>query len=68
MTAKFQKPVEGSRKRKVFDAFQQQGRDEAFKLGKRLRLAESSVRTWLGTWTRNGVKPRRKSTLKLEAA
>ena len=43
---------EGSRKRKVFDAFKNKGREEAIKYGGSLKLKPSTLATWTRAWSR----------------
>lgn len=50
-------PREGSRKRRVYDALQSQGVDEALRIGlETLGLKEASVRAWLKSWTKGELK------------
>jgi hypothetical protein len=55
---------EGSRKGKVHALYDKQGQDAAWTLGLKLKLKESTLRTWLGTWNRGAVKPKPKANRK----
>jgi hypothetical protein len=46
VSAKFVKPTEGSRKRRVFDAFELEGEANAHVLGRRLKVSPASVGAW----------------------
>ena len=45
-----------SRKARVKELFNEQGAEEAFTLGKRLKLKESTLHSWIGTWRREAAK------------
>jgi hypothetical protein len=45
-------PKEGSRKRQVYDVLKKDGHDAAVKLGEKLGLSNSTVKSWLGTWSK----------------
>ncbi len=67
MTAK-QAPrhKEGSRKQKVHDLFDKQGQDAAWTLGLKLKLAQSTLRSWFATWRRES-QPMKKRPAKKAA-
>ena len=41
---------EGSRKQKVHELFESEGEAPAFTLGRRLKLKDSTLRTWFSRW------------------
>ena len=45
-----------SRKARVKELFSEQGPEEAFVLGKRLKLKASTLHSWLGSWRREAAK------------
>ena len=47
--------VEGSRKGKVHDLFDQQGPEAAWTLGLKLKLQQSTLRSWFGQWRRENA-------------
>ena len=47
-------PRSNSRRQKVHQIFDAQGDAAAIVLGKRLKLADSSVRTWISKWCGSG--------------
>lgn len=49
------KPAKTSRKQRIRELYSQQGAEEAFTLGKRLKLKESTLHSWLGTWRREAA-------------
>lgn len=57
---------EGSRKAKVRALFDKQGEDAAWTLGLKLKLAQSTLRSWLATWRREG-QPMKKRPAKKTA-
>jgi hypothetical protein len=48
-------PREGSRKAAIYHHFTLKGEDAAIKLGDELRLSASTVRSWIGSWRKQGV-------------
>ena len=48
--------TEGSRKQKVRQLFDFQGDAAAFTLGRKLKLADSSLRTWFSKWRKADVE------------
>jgi hypothetical protein len=50
--------IEGSRKSKVHALFDKQGQDAAWTLGKKLGLAEASLRSWFSAWRREAAQPK----------
>jgi hypothetical protein len=54
--------VEGSRKGKVHELFDEQGPEVAWTLGLKLKLREGTLRTWFGQWKRveDKAKPKAK--------
>lgn len=42
--------MEGRRKRKVHDLYNKQGAESAWVLGIKLKLKESTLRSWFTTW------------------
>ena len=46
----------GSRKGKVHELFDKQGSEAAWTLGLKLKLKQSTLRTWLAYWNRNKAK------------
>lgn len=51
--------IEGSRKGKVHALFDKQGAEAAWTLGLKLKLKQSTLRSWFGTWHRaaHATKP-----------
>jgi hypothetical protein len=47
------RPREGSRKEKVYDVYHQTTKEAAITYGLSLGLKESSIRSWISTWTKN---------------
>ena len=47
-------PREGSRKRQVFDQYIEHGADKAELFGLTLGLAPGTIRSWIGTWSKDG--------------
>jgi hypothetical protein len=47
-------PREGSRKRQVFDQYVAQGADKAEVFGLTLGLKSGTIRSWIGTWSKDG--------------
>jgi hypothetical protein len=45
-----------SRKARVRELYFEQGAEEAFTLGKRLKLKESTLHSWIGYWRREAAK------------
>lgn len=45
-----------SRKARVRELYKEQGAEEAFTLGKRLKLKDSTLHSWFGTWRRKAAK------------
>jgi hypothetical protein len=45
-----------SRKARVRELYREQGAEEAFTLGKRLKLKESTLHSWIGHWRREAAK------------
>ena len=62
----FAPPREGSRKRRVFDLWQK-APDQAFTLGKKLKLQETTLHSWFGHWRRMCVAKVKKGTAKKSA-
>lgn len=52
---------EGSRKGKVHALFDAQGIEAAWVLGRKLKLKDTTLRTWLSFWSRSQVKKKGKS-------
>jgi hypothetical protein len=48
--AGYKNHVEGSRKGKVHELYDKQGADAAWTLGLKLKLKESSLRSWFSRW------------------
>lgn len=51
---------EGSRKAKVRDLFDAQGPEAAWTLGLKLKLAQSTLRSWFATWRRESQPVKKK--------
>lgn len=56
MTKSANPAVKPSRKQRVRELYFENGADEAFTFGKRLKLKESTLHSWLGTWRREDTK------------
>ena len=59
---------EGSRKGKVHALYDKQGPEAAWVLGKKLKLAEGTLRSWFGAWGGMKPKPKAKAVAKPKAA
>ena len=53
--------VEGSRKGKVHELFDEQGPEAAWTLGLKLKLKEGTLRSWFGQWKRADEKAKPKA-------
>ena len=58
---------EGSRKGKVHQLFDAQGPEAAWVLGKKLKLAEGTLRSWFSHWGGMKPKPKAKAVAKPKA-
>jgi hypothetical protein len=50
------KPAKPSRKARVRELYFDKGAEEAFTFGRRLKLKESTLHSWFGTWRREDAK------------
>jgi hypothetical protein len=61
-----------SRKARVRELYREQGAEEAFTFGRKLKLKESTLHSWIGYWRREAAKAKaertRASTAKRNAA
>jgi hypothetical protein len=49
--------VEGSRKGKVHALYDKEGPEAAWTLGLKLKLKQSTLRSWFGAWNKGKAKP-----------
>jgi len=59
--------VEGSRKQKVHQAWDDHGQDTAWGLGRKLGLQPSSLHTWFSAWRKADGTPKRKAPAKVKS-
>lgn len=54
----------GSRKSKIHQIFDKQGREAAVAAGKKMKLKDATLSVWTSTWARGGKSPARKNASK----